>query len=496
MTNHFLVIILSKNILVGDDTMQSKYHEVTNKFIEKWDGAFLLGILDNISDIVVINDVDTTIVYVNKAYESILGFSDEKSIGRKLTEIQPEAIAIEATKFGKAYHNVVEKLNRRNKDDFYAVGISFPIYKDDEIMGAVSIFNDVTEISKLTEELHREREIVRYYKKQLDKKHLSQSFDEYVCKNSKTKDVLFLASKVAKTDSTVLIRGESGVGKEVLARAICNESTRSGKPFIKVNCASIPENLLESELMGYEEGAFTGAKKGGKMGKFELAQGGTIFLDEIGDMNMSMQAKILRVLQEKELERVGGNKTIKLDVRIIAATHRNLEDMIEEGTFRSDLYYRLNVVPLFLPPLRERKDDIILLSRAILKRLNNKSGDDVYLATDTVMMLQNHEWLGNIRELQNVLEHANIIRTGNLIRAADLPRNLVPEYKGRNRDFEKYNLKRNIEVLEKELISESLLRNKNNKSKVIEELGISRRAFYSKMEKYGLLKDKDKEKKE
>ncbi|SHI53720.1 PAS domain S-box-containing protein [Dethiosulfatibacter aminovorans DSM 17477] len=464
--------------------MQRRYHEVTREFINKWDDGFLLDILDNISDIVVINDADTAIVYVNKAYEDILGFPAEKAIGKKLCNINPEATAIEVMRMGKASHNIVEQIPNT---DVYVVGLSFPIYKDEELMGAVSIFNDVSEVSRLTEELSREREIVKYYKKQLDKEHLSQCFDEYICANEKTKEVLFLASKVAKTDTTVLIRGESGVGKEVLARAICNDSNRRNQPFIKVNCASIPENLLESELMGYEEGAFTGAKKGGKMGKFELAQGGTIFLDEIGDMNLAMQAKILRVLQEKELERVGGNKTIKLDVRVIAATHRDLEKMIAEGTFRSDLYYRLNVVPLFLPPLRERKDDIILLARSILKRLNAKSGDDVYLASDTMMIVQNYDWPGNIRELNNALEHANIIRDGNMIKARHLPAYIAPASNSRKKDSDKYNLKLNIEVLEKELIAGSLLRNNNNKSKVIEELGISRRAFYSKLEKYGLM---------
>lgn len=464
--------------------MQRRYQEVTREFIDKWDDGFLLDILDNISDIVMINDADTTIVYVNQAYEDILNFPAERAIGKKLIDINPEATAIEVMRMGKASHNIVEQILNT---EIYVVGLSFPIYKEGELMGAVSIFNDVSEVSRLTEELSREKEIVKYYKKQLDKEHLSQCFDEYICANEKTKEVLFLASKVAKTDTTVLIRGESGVGKEVLARAICNESNRRKQPFIKVNCASIPENLLESELMGYEEGAFTGAKKGGKMGKFELAQGGTIFLDEIGDMNLAMQAKILRVLQEKELERVGGNKTIKLDVRVIAATHRDLEKMIAEGTFRSDLYYRLNVVPLFLPPLRERKDDIILLARSILKRLNAKSGDEVYLASDTMMIVQNYDWPGNIRELNNALEHANIIRDGNMIKARHLPAYIAPASNSKKKDNDKYNLKLNIEVLEKELITGSLLRNNNNKSKVIEELGISRRAFYSKLEKYGLI---------
>lgn len=316
---------------------------------------------------------------------------------------------------------------------------------------------------------------------------MPRSFSEYVYSDDKIKDLLLLASKVAKTSATVLIRGESGVGKEVLARAIYKESDRYKMPFIKVNCASIPENLLESELFGYEEGAFTGARRGGKLGKFELAQGGTIFLDEIGDMSYTMQAKILRVLQEKELERVGGTKTISLDVRVIAATNKDLEQMIENESFRRDLYYRLNVFPLNIPPLRERKDDIIPLSRVILEKLNKHCGNIVSLSADVIKILQQHNWPGNIRELQNVLEHANIIRTDDEIKIRDLPKYILPSNDKLDvKNLEDFNLKENIGMLEKEMIKESLLRNGNNKSKAIRELGISRRAFYEKISKYQL----------
>lgn len=463
-----------------------KYNCITSEYIQEWDNEFLFGILDNISDAVMINDANTTIVYVNKAYIEILGIPAEKAIGRKLRDIEPEATAIKVLESGKAIHNNVDHLRTVKID---AMGFSFPLYKEGKIVGAVSIFNDVTQINKLTEELNRTKEITRYFQTKYEQRKLSPSFDEYVCSNEKTKEVLFLASKVAKTDSTVLIRGESGVGKEVMARAIQKESKRSKMPLIKVNCASIPENLLESELFGYEDGAFTGAKKGGKLGKFELAQGGTIFLDEIGDMSFHMQAKILRVIQEKEIERIGGTKTIPLDVRIIAATNRDLESMIQEGTFRSDLYYRLNVVPLNIPPLRERKDDVILLSRFILGKINKNNSEKVSLSSDVIMLLQKYDWPGNIRELQNVLEHAYIVRSGNTINVKDLPQNLRP-YSVLDEESEKcYNLKVNIEMLEKNLIEESLRRNKNNKSKAINELKISRRAFYEKLSKYDLDKD-------
>lgn len=460
--------------------VMEKHNAITTNTIQSWDIEFLFDILDNISDAVMINDADTTIVYVNKAYETILGIPAEKAIGKTLRIIEPEATAIRVLETGKASHNIVDHLKTVNIN---AVGMSFPIFHKSKINGSVSIFNDVSEIERLTKELQRTQEITRYFQQELDNSNLPHSFSEYICSNRKIKEMLFLASKVAKTESTVLIRGESGVGKEVLARAIYKESKRSKMPFIKVNCASIPENLLESELFGYEEGAFTGAKKGGKLGKFELAQDGTIFLDEIGDMTFNMQAKILRVLQEKEIERVGGTKPIPLNVRIIAATNRNLEEMIDEGTFRSDLYYRLNVVPLNILPLRERRDDIILLARNLLKKMNNNEA--ITMSSDVIKVLQKHDWPGNIRELQNVLEHANIIRTHSQIEVNNLPKYIIPEeYNIDIRQYETFNLKANVEMMEKELIRESLLRNNNNKSKAIEELGISRRAFYEKLNKY------------
>lgn len=460
-----------------------KHKAITAKIIQSWDKEFLFDILENISDAVMINDAYTTIIYVNRAYETILGTSAEKAIGKKLKDIEPNAIAIKVVETGKPSHNIVDYLQTVK---IHAVGMSFPIYYNQKISGAFSIFNDVSELDRLTKELQRTREISKYFQQELEEDHLPKSFSEYIHSNRNIKDMLLLASKVAKTDATVLIRGESGVGKEVLARAVYKESKRSKMPFIKVNCASIPENLLESELFGYEDGAFTGAKRGGKLGKFELAQGGTIFLDEIGDMTFNMQAKILRVLQEREVERVGGTKTISLDVRVIAATNKNLEEMIQEGTFRSDLYYRLNVVPLNVPPLRERKDDIIVLSRNLLVKLNKSTEEAVSLSSDVIKVLQKHNWPGNIRELQNVLEHANIIRTGNQIEVKDLPKYLVPEeYRLDVKHLETFDLKSNIEMIERELIKESLLRNKNNKSKAIRELGISRRTFYEKLSKYG-----------
>jgi len=324
-------------------------------------------------------------------------------------------------------------------------------------------------------------------KEQLEQwEQLPLSFKEYVGQNSRLKETLVLAAKVARTDSTVLILGESGVGKEVLARAVHNSSRRKGMPMIKVNCAAMPEDLIESELFGYEDGAFTGAKKGGKLGKFELAHSGTIFLDEIGDMSLTMQAKLLRVLQEKEFERVGGNKTIKVDIRVIAATNRDLESMIEQGTFRLDLYYRLNIVPLTLTPLRERKDDLFELAKTFLKQFSGEVGHDLTLSPKVMRFFQEYDWPGNIRELQNVLEHASIVCSGKTIEIQHLPARIIPTHNDFNSEEKPYAVKEILARMEKELILSALDTYNNNRTNAMKALGFSRRVFYDKLLRYGI----------
>jgi len=469
--------------------MDTNYYNINNEIIKNWDKNILFEILDNIQDVVMIVDKDTTILYTNKAYSKILGVPADKILGKKLDEIEPDAIAIRSMRTGLPLYHEVDYLKSLKID---TVGISFPIFDNKSIIGGVSIFNNLTEIVKLSEELQRSKEMNNYFKEQLEDNQLPKSFKEYTSLNKELKKVLHLAAKVAITDTSVMIRGESGVGKEVLATAIHNSSKRSDKTIIKLNCASIPENLLESELFGYEDGAFTGAKKGGKIGKFELADGGTIFLDEIGDMSFNMQAKLLRVLQEREIERIGGTKTIPIDIRIIAATNRNLEEMIKEGTFREDLYYRLNVVPLNLLPLRERPEDIAILARSILKKLT-KSDDFPSFSPQVIKIFQSHNWPGNIRELQNVLEHALILKSGNEINVDDLPTYLKPENTNNETNTKcTSDLKSTLESIEKEIILECLKKNNNNKSSAIRELGISRRTFYEKIKHYNLSSEEDK----
>lgn len=310
-------------------------------------------------------------------------------------------------------------------------------------------------------------------------------FDAIVGGSEKIREVIALAGRVAPSEATVLVTGESGTGKELLARGIHFSSGRAEGPFIAVNCAAIPENLIESELFGHMKGSFTGAVRD-KEGKFELADGGTIFLDEIGDLRIDLQAKILRALQERTVDRVGGVKQVDLDVRVIAATNRDLERDVREGNFREDLYYRLSVVILHMPPLRERKDDIPLLAEHFLKKFSPK-GSDIPLAPDALAILSSYGWPGNVRELENVMERASILKRGDTITTADLPEKLSRRTAGAaaillNLPDEGLSL----EELEKDLISKALDKHKGNQTRAAEYLRITRPTLIYRMEKYGL----------
>lgn len=293
----------------------------------------------------------------------------------------------------------------------------------------------------------------------------------------------------AKSNSTVLITGESGTGKELFARAIHNHSDRTDYPFVTVNCAAIPDNLLESELFGYEEGAFTGAKKGGKLGKFELAHKGTIFLDEIGDMSIHLQGKLLRVLQERELDKIGGKSNIFIDVRVVAATNKNLEELVKNGQFREDLYYRLKVIPITLPTLRERKGDIPLLIDYMIKEYAHKLNKDVIgIESDASKVLIDYTWPGNVRELQNIIEYSINMSTSSVLNLDIIPNNIkVTYYDEKSHKEEEI---RTLEDLEREEIKKAFNKYKHykkDKELVANALGISRATLYRKLEKYKIV---------
>ncbi|GJM15945.1 MAG: hypothetical protein DHS20C13_12720 [Thermodesulfobacteriota bacterium] len=278
---------------------------------------------------------------------------------------------------------------------------------------ASELENALSEVNKLKKQLESEN---IYLKEEIKTEH---NFEEIIGATKSLKDVLDKVQMVAKTDATVLIRGETGTGKELIARSIHSVSKKSGRPLVKVNCPAIPSGLIESELFGHEKGAFTGALTK-KIGKFELADGGTIMLDELGDLPLESQAKLLRVLQEKEFERVGGTKTIKVNVRVIAATNRDLEEAVNEGKFRADLFYRMNVFPIDVPPLRERKEDIDLIAHHFMNKFSTKLGKNLNkIGPETIKKLKNYAWPGNIRELENIIERASILSTGNVLHISE-----------------------------------------------------------------------------
>lgn len=457
---------------------------ITTEYFKKWDSEILLDILENADNAVIVIDCRGTVVYINRFYAEHMNVKLDKLMGKNLYDIEPAAKLLRVMEDGSSHGgNKVEYIKSLNID---SVGQAFPLYnRKKEKIGGCAIFKDVTEVVELTRKLQKSKEMVQYLASQLEASELPISFQSYISQDKELQKTLSLAAKVANTNCTILIQGESGVGKEVMAKCIHSASNRRERPMIKVNCASIPENLLESELFGYEEGAFTGARKGGKLGKFELANKGTILLDEIGDMSLTMQSKLLRVLQEKELERVGGTKTIKLDVRVIAATNRNLEEMVEKNEFRSDLYYRLHVVPIHIPALRCRREDIMPLVRYFISR--NGGDDSMDLTPGAARMLEEYDWPGNIRELQNVIEYAMIVRTGSVLELKDFPQYLRGDAASDDRlEDGPCRLKDAVEELEKSMMKSALKRNNGNKSMAINELGLSRRSFYEKLEKYGM----------
>lgn len=318
--------------------------------------------------------------------------------------------------------------------------------------------------------------------------HLRGDFSDIIGKSKKLKDVLDIVRKVAKSDAAVLIRGESGTGKDLIVQAIHNNSARRDKPFIRAECAAYAEGVLESELFGHEKGAFTSAFRG-RMGRFELANGGTIFLDEIGDISPSTQLKLLRVLQDKTFERVGGSKPITVDVRIIAATNKNLEEAIQKGFFRQDLYYRINVVPIYLPPLRERREDIPDLVYHFIKRFAGKVSNRIKSVSPEAMeLMTNYEWRGNIRELENAIERAMVLSDGDRILPEHLP---LPTEMVMNQDIAKAGTLEQVESLEKKLIMEALQQANWVRTKAAAILGIKRSTLNYKMEKHGIASEDD-----
>ncbi|SFE18229.1 PAS domain S-box-containing protein [Thermoanaerobacter thermohydrosulfuricus] len=433
-------------------------------------------------------DAEGNIRMMNKTFLDFLGLEKEKVINRYVLDVDRNSRFPLVLKTGQ--NEIAYRHKCANGKE--AIVHRIAIKDGDEVIGGFGmiLFEDLNELRKLIEKNRLLETELNHYKKTLRKiRGARYSWENIVGKSDAIIECKKKAIKMASMDSNILIYGESGVGKELFAQAIHNSSSRRDYPFVTVNCAAIPEQLMESELFGYEEGAFTGAQKGGKIGKFELANHGTIFLDEIGDMPYTMQAKLLRVLQEGEIERVGGKEPIRVDVRVISATNKDLTKLIKEGKFRSDLFYRINVLMLNVPPLRERKGDIPLLIDHFLYLLAQNSGIYKKISKEVYDILEKYDWPGNIRELRNAVERMVVNSEGDTIRKTDIPLYILnKEIPIRKKGS---GLQQMLEEFEEKIILETLKECNYNKSQAAEILKIPRSRLYRKLKKFNILEDNE-----
>ncbi|WP_448375229.1 sigma 54-interacting transcriptional regulator [Fervidobacterium sp.] len=455
--------------------------EITNlKEIE----AQLKAIIDSTNDAISVADENGIVRMVNKAYTKITGYSPEDVIGKPATIdiAEGESIHILIAKLRQPIYNARLKVGPAKKE---VIVNATPLFVKGKFKGSVAVVHDVSEIFKLTAELEEVKRLIRHMRAQY-------TFDDIIGESRLIQIAKEQARKVAQTPATVLLRGESGTGKELFAHAIHNSSPRKNKPFVSVNCAAIPESILESELFGYEEGSFTGAIQGGKRGLVEEADGGTLFLDEVGKLPLSLQPKLLRFIESKEFVPVGGRNVKKVDVRIIAATNMELEKMVRNGSFLPDLYFRLNVFPIYLPPLKERKEDIPKISLHIIKKLNQQYGRMVEGISPAVLKyIVSKEWQGNVREIENFFGRVmiNMSPEERFIEIKHLPEESGFRTEKEEVEFPSLGgktLKDLVEEYEKKIIINALKQANGDKSEAAKLLDISIRTLYYKMERYGI----------
>jgi PAS domain S-box-containing protein len=447
----------------------------------------LVSIFQSSYDGIYVADHNGDGIMVNAAYSRITSVKSEELLGKNMSSVVKEGIVSESVTIKVLEKRTPVTIIQSVRDKELLVTGSPVFDKSGKIVYVVTNVRDISDLNQIKSELLHSRKMTDQYINEIEelrKRELIQMhLDGIVAQSQEILRVFHLARKVAKVDSGVLILGESGVGKEVIVNYIHQESDRSAKPLVKVNCAAIPSHLLESELFGYERGAFTGANSQGKPGLFELANGGTIFLDEIGDMPIDLQVKLLRVLQEFEIMRVGGTKSIKIDVRVISATHMNLEEMVNKNDFRRDLYYRLNIVPIKVPPLRERKVDIVPLAFYFLNRTNFKNHLNKRFHPEILQFFEEYRWPGNIRELENLIERLAVMTEQDEISVKDLPPYMLHSTGFTNSESSK--LKETVANVERKMIREQMELSKTTR-RAAEVLGISQSALVKKMKKLGL----------
>jgi len=426
---------------------------------------------------------------VNKAFEMITGISSEEFLGRDVEDIENTGLVSESvTALALKKREPVTIIQTYEKTGALTLATGNPVFdKNGKLFRVVSNVRDITELDNLKHKLEQMQTLSQHYQNQLRSLRLQYANTEVVVNAPCMKELLDTAFRMAQVDSTILIAGESGTGKELIAELIHNNSPRNSEAFIKVNCGAIPDNLLESELFGYEGGAFTGARKEGRHGYLEMANKGTIFLDEIGDLPYNVQVKLLRFLQNKEIIRIGGSGPFKVDVRVVAATNRDLLEMVKQKLFREDLYYRLNVVPLNVPPLRDRKEDIPSLVSYFLQRFNRKYHMTKRISPDVVATFIHYDWPGNVRELENLIERLLVVTSGDLISLQALPDHLIPHEDSLPKVVVTGILpyKEAVESLEKQLIEQAYGQFRTTRQ-MAAQLGVNASTIVRKAAKYGI----------
>lgn len=445
------------------------------------------AIIENSYDGIYITDQDGITLYTNSAIERITGIPKEYYIGKSVDQLIKRGILN-----ASVTHKVV-KLRRTVsvvQDNFAGketLITGSPVFNaEGEIEQVVTNIRDLSDLNELMHELTKANELNHQYKQEIEKLRKITSKDGVVFVSDKMKMIYEIAERISDIDATVLILGETGVGKDVLARNIYNRSIRSKKgDFIKINCGAIPADLLESELFGYEGGAFTGANQKGKPGMFELAESGILFLDEVGELPLQLQVKLLRALQEREIQRIGGTKPKKIDVRIIAATNRNLSEMVKTGDFREDLFYRLNVIPITIPPLRERREDILALTDLFLTKANEQYKFSKEIDSRLKEYFYQHDWPGNVRELINIVERLVVLTDNRILSINDLPEEYQPEGRNQPNLNATLTLKEAVERAEKEILTKAA-QTYQTTYEIAEALESSQATIVRKLKKYRL----------
>ncbi|MEX1348921.1 MAG: sigma 54-interacting transcriptional regulator [Desulfobacterales bacterium] len=439
-------------------------------------------ILESIYNGIMVTDAEGYITHFNRPYGQFLGLDPEAQIGKHCTDVIENTRMHIVAKTGKPEINQTQWIKGQNM-----VVQRIPIWQDGKVIAVFGqvMFKDIKDVSKLANKLSMLESKVKLYEEELiTLRSTRYTFDSIIGTSQAITILKKEALKAATNQFPVLITGDSGTGKELFAQAIHHASPRKLYPFVRINCSAIPKDLLESELFGYDKGAFTGAKAEGKPGKFEIANHGTVFLDEIGDLPLEMQPKLLRVVEEKEFERVGGTRMIRSDFRVIAATNQNLEKMLSDGRFRKDLFYRLNVIPLQIPPLRERRNDIIPLARHFMHQMAQEAVlPEINIGAEAKKALMRHDWPGNVRELLNVLERTLSSIETDTIRLVDLPFYLHRTQK-KPPQKNQTSIREVQAMAEKEAIRYALKEANHNKVRAAKILGIHRTLLYKKMKKY------------